>query len=186
MSNVSGKNWWHANQGKYPNSRDIDDLHPDFKDNVVRFVNVLKDGGANVTISSTRRNDIRAYLMHYSWLIANEDIDVKDVPSKAGVDITWDHGNEEASKSAAKEMVDLFNLAYRPSKTSNHIKGLAVDMSISWKGDLFLGPLQNGGFKGVLNGPKNGVKNRELHEIGEQFGVKKLLKDAPHWSFNGR
>lgn len=186
MSSLSGKDWWHANQARFPNSRDLDDLNPTFRDGVVRFIRLLREGGAAVVVSSTRRNAARAYLMHYSWCIWREELPAADVPPHKAVDIIWDHGNEEASRKAAREMVSLFNIAFKPSLTSNHIRGLAVDMRISWKGDLFLGPLPDGSFCGVAAGPRNGAKNHDLHGIGEMFGVKKLLKDPPHWSSNGR
>jgi hypothetical protein len=186
MSNLSGRAWWNANQARYPNSRDVNDLHADFRADVARFISVLRNAGARVRIRSTRRNAIRAYLMHYCWRIANRSIDPADVPARVGVDIQWDHGNDRLSRQAAREMVNLFGLVARPSLTSNHIRGRAIDMNIRWRGDLFLGPLPNGGFQGIIGGPRNGVRNRELHEIGELFGVRKLLGDPPHWSYNGR
>jgi hypothetical protein len=186
MSNLSGKDWWKKNQSNYPNSRDVNDLHSDFVDKVQKFISILRAGGAIVNVSSTKRNAIRAYLMHYSWCIANNEISPSDVPKMKGVDINWDHGNNDLSVSAAQEMVELFNLAYKPSLTSNHIKGLAIDMNISWKGDLFIGPLPNNEYRGILDGPKNGVNNRELHEVGELFEVYKMKKDPPHWSYNGK
>ncbi len=186
MTNLSGKEWWHSNEAKYPNSRDIADLAPEFQESVLRYIRVLREGGASVVVSSTRRNAIRAYLMHYSWCIAHEEVAAADVPGHKGVDIVWDHGNAEQSQKAASDMVALFNLAFKPSLTSNHISGLAIDMRIAWKGDLFLGPLPDGSFRGVNDGPRNGATNRELHEIGAAFGVRKLLRDPPHWSSNGR
>ena len=186
MSNLSGREWWIANQSRYPNSRDLNDLQADFGANVTRFVDTLREARATVNIRSTRRNPIRAYLMHYCWRVANGDLDPADVPTKTGVNIKWDHGNDRVSRNAAREMVRLFGLAFRPSLTSNHIRGKAIDMTIRWRGDLFLGPLPNGGFQGIVEGPRNGARNRELHEIGELYGVRKLLSDPPHWSHNGR
>jgi hypothetical protein len=186
MSNLSGKSWWRLNQGKYVNSRDVADLDPDFQEGVVQFIRLLRDAGANVAVSSTLRSPIRAYLMHYSWRIDRGDIDPADVPPKDGVSIEWDHGNEEASRQAAREMVQLFNLAYKPSLTSNHIKGKAIDMTITWTGDLSLGPLPDGSYRQIDDGPRNGALNRDLHEVGALYGVRKMLSDPPHWSYNGR
>ena len=186
MSNLSGTDWWRKNQAVYPNSKDMSDLAPGFQANVIRFMRLLTDGGARVSVTSTRRNAVRAYLMHYSWCIAHEEIAAAEVPSMAGVDITWDHGNAQASLVAAREMGNLFNLAYRPSLTSNHIRGLAVDLGIRWSGELFLGPLPDGSFRGIVDGRRTGADNRDLHAIGELYDVHKLLKDPPHWSHNGR
>jgi hypothetical protein len=185
-ADLSGKKWWKSNQSKFPNSNDIDALEPSFGESVRKFLNVLKESDVKVKIASTRRNEIRAYLMKYCWDIANDLISPEEVPKKAGVNIEWNHGEIKKSQDAAQEMVEMFNLVHRPSLGSNHIKGLAIDMTISWKKDLFLGKLPDGSFRGVSGGPKNGAKNKDLHEIGELFGVRKLLNDAPHWSYNGK
>lgn len=146
----------------------------------------MREASATVNIRSTRRNAIRAYLIHYCRRIANRDIEPVDVPKREGVDIQWNHGNVRLSRQAARKMVNLFGLACRPSLNSNHIRGKAIDMNIRWRKDLFLGPLPNGVFWGIVGGPRNGVHNRELHEVGESLGVLKLLGDPPHWSYNGR
>ena len=186
MSNLSGRAWWNANQARWPDSEDLDDLDSDWGDNVKKFIKIIKEAGAKVRIISTRRPRNRAYLMHYSWMIANGRIEPADVPKRAGINIQWDHGDDKISRKAAQEMFDCFGLAhYAAGKRSNHVKGKAIDMSITWTKDLFLGPLPNGEFRGVIGGPRDGVSNRELHEIGALFGVRKKLDDAPHWSHNG-
>lgn len=186
MAKLSGRDWWVANQGRFPNSSDVDDLRAGFAEDVKSFIRTLRAAGANVRVRSTRRDARRAYLMHYSWRIANGDIDAADVPKKVGVEIQWDHGDAKASRKAARQMVSLFGLAYRPSLRSNHIRGLAIDMSVRWRRDILLGPLPGGAFQGIVGGPRNGARNRELHAVGERFGVRKLLSDPPHWSRNGR
>ncbi len=185
MANLSGEDWWRKNQKKYPNSSSLDDLEPGFKSRLEPFIASLKEGGANVVVSSTRRNAIRAHLMHYSWRIAHGDVNPTDVPKKSGLDIEWDHGDDEKSRDAAMEMVKLFHMAHVASLTSNHIAGKAVDMTISWKGELVLtrpSPLM----ARIESSPRNG-DNRELQEIGASvFRVFKLRSDPPHWSHNGK
>ena len=89
------------------------------------------------------------------------------------------------ASQAALDMVKLFNLAYRPSLTSNHIRGKAIDMNISWKGTLEL--TQPAPLLARIEGRPRTEQNRELHQIGASvFGVRKLISDPPHWSFNGR
>jgi hypothetical protein len=182
---LSGKDWWHANQGKYPNSREVADLDPGFRTRVVDFIGALEGASAIVRVSSTRRNTSRAHLMHYSWKVAYGEIDPADVPQRAGVQIIWDHGDVDDSRKAAKEMVQLFGMAHIASLTSNHIKGKAIDMNIDWKGALVLtkpAPL----LARVETQPRTG-QNRELHRIAaEVYGVRKLVSDPPHWSFNGK
>jgi hypothetical protein len=109
ISNLSGKDWWHANQASYPNSREVDDLEPGFRSRVQDFIASLRHAGAAVVVNSTRRNAIRAHLMHYSWRIAYGDVEPKDVPKRGGLNIEWDHGDLEKSREAAKEMVNLLS-----------------------------------------------------------------------------
>jgi hypothetical protein len=184
-TDLSGKDWWHANQARFPNSIEIDALEPDFKSRVEDFIASLRQAGASVRIGSTRRNADRAYLMHYSWTIAHGEDEPKDVPARGGVGIVWDHGDISKSRAAALEMVQLFHLAYKPSLTSNHIKGKAIDMDISWSNDLVLtkpAPL----LANISTRPRSG-QNRELQDIAATtFRVYKLRSDPPHWSYNGR
>lgn len=184
-SNLSGKDWWRANQARYPNSQEVDDLEPGFRSNVEDFIGSLRHAGATVIVKSTRRNAIRAHLMHYSWEVAYGEIDPKDVPKRSGLDIEWDHGDIERSRKAAEEMVKLFGMVHVASLTSNHIRGKAIDMNISWKDTLVISrpaPL----LTRIESRPRTG-RNRELHGVGATvFGVKKLVSDPPHWSYNGR
>jgi len=183
-ANLSGGDWWHANQAKYPNSREVDDLEPGFRSRVEDFIGSLRDAGASVTVKSTLRNASRAHLMHYSWKLTYGEVDPADVPKRTGVDIEWDHGDEEKSRQAAKDMVNLFGMAHIAALSSNHIKGKAIDMTIAWKSTLVLtkpAPL----LTRIESRPRSG-QNKELHEVGATvFGVRKLVSDPPHWSYNG-
>ncbi len=184
-SNLSGTAWWRANQARYPNSREVDDLEPGFRSRVEDFIACLRQAGATVTVNSTLRHATRAHLMHYSWKVAYGELDPADVPRRSGVDIEWDHGDLETSRTAAEEMVNLFGMAHIAALTSNHIKGKAIDMNITWKDVLVLtrpAPL----LAKIESRPRTG-QNRELHEIGATvFGVRKLVSDPPHWSDNGK
>jgi peptidoglycan hydrolase-like protein with peptidoglycan-binding domain len=182
-ANLSGAIWWHANQARFPNSHSINDLASPFRENVQSFVNALTAGGASVSIGSTLRNKKRAYLMHYSWDIAKGLIDPAQVPVEPGVDITWNHGQLAASKAAAQAMMDLFDLAHRPSLTSLHISGLAIDMDITWSGTLNV--RNKNGNSVAIGSPRDGASNTALHSIGATYGVKKLASDPPHWSSTG-
>lgn len=185
-SNLSGAKWWNANQSKYRNRRGLEYLEGNFRDNASRFIGALRKAGAIVSVGSTRRHKIRAHLMHYSWQVSKGDVRASEVPAVANLVIEWDHSNEEESRKGAREMVRKFNMAHNASLTSNHIRGKAIDMTISWKGDLVLEipvlekPLL------IRTGPRTGAGNRDLHRAGRLFGIKKLVKDPPHWSHNGR
>ena len=58
-------------------------------------------------------------------------------------------------------------------------------MNITWKDVLVLSkpaPL----LTRIEGRPRTG-QNRQLHEAGATtFGVRKLVSDPPHWSYNGR
>lgn len=185
ITDLSGKSWWKANQAKYPNSRRIVDLDTGFRTKVTRFLRVLQVGGATVRVSSTRRNRIRAHLMHYSWRISHGSIHPTKVPRISGLRIDWDHGDVNKSRKAAREMVRLFRMAHIASTKSNHIYGKAIDMRITWRGNLQLRYPRSGWLWRISSKPRNG-NNKALHWIGGQYGVRKLVSDPPHWSHNGR
>lgn len=184
QASLSGAAWWNANQAKYPNSDQLVDLAAPFRDNAAAFINALKGAGAKVTVSATRRNRTRAHLMHYSWRVSRGEVAPKDVPAVAGLAIRWDHGDLAKSKKGAKEMSDLFGIAFQPSLTSLHIEGRAVDMTIGWTGTIQI--KDRTGKKWPLADPRTGDANTDLHKVGATYGVIKLLSDPPHWSDNGR
>jgi hypothetical protein len=180
---LSGVAWWHTNQRRFTNSNSVENLASPFREHVKSFLAALTAAGAAVTVSATRRHPSRAYLMRYSWDISHSLIAASKVPTQPGCDIIWDHGNTAKSKSAAREMVSLFQIVYRPSLTSRHIQGLAIDMDIVWTGAIII---KNGkGQKVQLGAPQDGATNPVLHAVGASYGVYKLLTDAPHWSSDG-
>jgi hypothetical protein len=180
---LSGAAWWHANQQNFPNSSSLLDLNPPFRDRATAFVKALQAARASVSVTSTLRHPIRAYLMHYSWTVAHRLDAPASVPAKAGCVIVWDHGNLAQSRAAAQEMVDLFGMAFIAALTSRHIEGHAVDMNISWNGTLSIKDAS--GAIHALGAPRNGVANSGLHAAGKSFGVHKLSTDPPHWSIDG-
>jgi hypothetical protein len=185
----SGKSWvtWADDCAK--NSSSVDDLIEPFKPHVKAFIKALKDAGAKVTVSATLRAAKRAYLFHWSWMIALGKCKPSEARSMAGVDIEWDHGDVAQSKAGAKEMVDGFKLAVPPLSTvapalsSNHIVGKAIDMDITWAGDLKV--KKKDGTMVSIQYMSNPNLNTKLHAVGESYGVTKLKTDAPHWSSNG-
>jgi hypothetical protein len=180
--NLSGAAWWQANQANFPNSSSVATLDPAFRPKVEAFLAALNAASAHVTVSATRRNKARAYLMHFSWDIAKGLAAPSAVPAEPGVTIKWDHGNLAQSKAAAQEMVDLFGIAFRPSLTSLHIVGQAIDMTISWSGTLQI--KNKSGATVSVGSPHDGM-NPILHQVGQSYGVIKLLSDPPHWSSTG-
>lgn len=177
----SGSAW----VARFPTSRSIDDLEQPFRTKVESFVGALAAAGASVHIFATRRPPERAYLMRYAWDVSRARIAPADVPAMPGVDIEWDHGDDAASRAAAAEMVEAFWLAHRPSLSSRHIEGLAIDMHVTWTGTLSIVDAK-GRTRKIGSTPRNGAENRALHAVGASYGVRKLVSDAPHWSSDGR
>lgn len=190
VSSYSGKAWvdWANIHAK--NSTSLDDLADNFKPLVNAFIDALEDAGAEVSISATRRDAKRAYLFHWAWLIALEKIKPAHAEKLLGVPIIWDHGNQEESVDGAAEMVHGFHLAVPPKSkvapalSSNHIRGLAVDMDITWDGNLEVKTKEGK----IVSIPfmKDANRNSKLHLVGASYGVKKLVTDEPHWSIDGR
>ena len=172
------------------NSLKIDDIEVNFKPKVEAFIKALQDGGATVKVKATKRNKKRAYLFHWSWKISLGKCKAADATILAGVDIDWVHADDAKSKAAAKELVTGFGLAtppksvFAPSITSNHIKGKAIDMDITWEGTIKV--KQKDGTETSVDFNSDVKLNTTLHSIGASYGVKKLLKDAPHWSSDGK
>jgi hypothetical protein len=167
----------------------VDDLAEPFQSGVRSFIRALEDAGASVAIHATRRCPKRAYLFHWSWKLALGRADARDVPGHPEVPIEWDHGHADQSARAAREMVEGFELAlpprtaHAPALQSNHIAGLAIDMSIRWQGVLWV-PAQDGNPR-ELPFLREVSENTALHALGATYGVHKLVSDASHWSHDG-
>ncbi|MCY1555605.1 hypothetical protein D9M68_922820 [compost metagenome] len=103
----------------------------------------------------------------------------------AGVDIEWDHGDEATSQKAAKAMVAGYNIVKEPSLTSRHSQKKAIDMTISWTGDLTI-KNKDGTEVAISTEPLNG-ENDDLIAVGKTYSVIKATfsGDPPHWSTDG-
>ena len=183
---LSGAQW----AKRFSGSNDTKDLRGAFRGAVDDFICAMIEAGIKVTIDATYRPAKRAYLMHWSWRIAKDDMDPAKVPAMSGVGIEWAHPDKVESLRAAQAMVDAFSirrLRTRPALRSQHNLGLAIDMAISWSGTTSVMDA-NGNLVQIKTVPCNGM-NRQLIAIGASYGVKKYLggnKDVPHWSNDGR
>ena len=181
----SGVQW----VSRFPTSKSTATLAADFRPRCEAFLKALRDAGASVTINATLRPPERAYLMHFSFLINAGEIRPKDVPPKDGVNIDWVHKRPNgtidlsASVAAAATMVDRYGIAHRPSLSSLHILGQAIDMNVSWSGGLAI-RRKNGTVTNITSLPRTGL-NHDLWGVGATYGVHKLATDKPHWSING-
>jgi len=182
---LSGKDWVE----KFPTSVSVDDLDPPFRNNVKKFLAALSAAGANLVIRATYRPKERAYLMHYAFRIAREGLSPVGIPTRVNVDIEWAHTDTAgkvdliASRNAAEEMVDAYGIAYRPALRSNHTLRLAIDVTISWEGDLKVFDAR--GKAATIGSPRTG-QNSALIKVGASYKVIKLISDPPHWSVDGK
>lgn len=162
---------------EFPTSTSLDDLVEPFRDSVKQFVEALRSAGAGVIVSATLRPRERAYLMHWCCQVADGYLPAS-VPPMAGVDIDWTHGDDLGfAVQACRAMRYKYNIVHAPALDSNHVRGLAIDMTVSWRG-------------GIVVRDAHGVDHfcREQHDlwsIGATYGVRKLPSDPPHWSQNG-
>ncbi|MEQ1565376.1 MAG: hypothetical protein ABMA64_07040 [Myxococcota bacterium] len=140
----------------YPTSRSVEDLAEPFRGCVSAFLLALRARGATVRISATRRPRERALLMRVAWDVAHGLVEPEEAP-ETPVPVSW-------TREGARSMVAAYKLVHRPSLSSRHITGTAIDMTISgWPGT-----------------------EAELHAMGALHGVRKLVSDPPHWSIDGR
>ena len=176
----------------FPGSSQVNDLEPSFGAKTQKFIDAINNAGGKVDITSTKRPPERAYMMHWAWRIVNENYDASKVPPIKGAGnwcIDWWHGDQATSKAAAQEMVDGFaiqNLNTRPSLTSHHIRGVAIDMKISWPGDLTI-EKADGTPVTITTTPRDAT-NKELIAVGQTYGVihfKNIMADKVHWSIDG-
>jgi hypothetical protein len=58
--------------------------------------------GATVSIGTTTRSDKRAYLFHWCWKIGLGKAKASEATAMPGVDIEWDHGDEQRARRARR------------------------------------------------------------------------------------
>ena len=174
MTEPSGRAWC----ARFPTSTSINDLDPRFAERVASFLHALNNAGAHVDVSATYRPAERAYLMHWCCMIGAAAQDPAHVPPMAGVDIDWGHGGDrDAARSAAREMMAGYKIAYPAALVSRHTQRRAIDMTIRWKGVIHVIDA-----RGIVHAC---TEQEDLWPIGASYGVIKLASDAPHWSDDG-
>lgn len=183
---LSGPQW----VNKFPGSRNPADCVQPFRSGLMSFLSALKDANISVGISATFRPPERAYLMHWSWRIAKNEVLAQSVPPMAGVAIDWVHRDaagqpdDPKSRSAASQMVAGYGIVARPALTSRHTQGRAIDMDISWQGNVRVKNM-DGSIRDIASPPRDGT-NADLQQVGATYGViKATFDDPPHWSDDG-
>lgn len=182
----SGAQW----VARFPDDAKTSALAGAFRPGCEAFIAAMRAANANVAISSTRRPAERAWLMHFSWRVHKQILNPQNVPVNPNVNIEWVHRDTSgaidlrASRKAATEMVNGYDIAFQPALKSRHVDGLAIDMTISWTGKLAI-KNKSGVLTTISSSPRNGF-NIDLRKVGKGFGVTKHPTDPPHWSTDGR
>ncbi|WP_428263173.1 pesticin C-terminus-like muramidase [Haliangium sp.] len=184
----SGAEWVGiANANGWVNDTSFSSLDSSWGPRAEAFVTGLRAAGASVTVSAGLRHPKRAFLMHYAWGVAHGQY----TPAQAntacrgqGINIEWDHGNAAASRTAAQALVSAFHLVRQASITSNHIRGLAIDITIS---NLPGSITMNGRTYTTRAGASGTAAAESVAPIGRDMGVIWFgAGDRVHWSHNGR
>jgi len=184
---LSGAQW--AN--RFPGSASTNDLVSPFKENVNAFIAALKAAGASVRISATYRPKERAYLMHWAHKIGRNGTSSTKAPLMDGVNIEWTHPTDAESVRASLDMVNAYGIGVLsadtpPALETLHTSRQAIDMSISWNGELSIADV-NGETTKITTEPRTGM-NAQLKIVGASYGVIKFVggeRDRPHWSMTG-
>lgn len=198
----SGKDW----MNRFPSSTELTKLDDTFCKSVQKFIDAFP-AGHKPHISETRRPLQQQHLIYWAWLIANGDPTgnppvpplnptLTNPPPMAGVDICWVHRNAKgeidiaASRAAAREMVKGY--VCKPADprgtgehAPRHTVGRAIDMTISWTGDLVLDGEK---IPGGTGDPTKDAWNPKLVKLAkEKYGLTKgrVSTDWPHWSDDG-
>jgi hypothetical protein len=183
---LSGPSW------VTPPDRNTSSLTPTFQTACDEFISAIRNAGGDVDIAATYRTKERAYLMHYAWDISKNNIDPESVPSMKGVNIEWVHRDAngqkdlDQSKSMAAQMVKMYAMAAQAKLDTRHTERRAIDMTISWTGDLVI-ENKDKTIVTITSEPKSGM-NSDLIAVGETYGVIKanFKGDPPHWSDDGK
>jgi hypothetical protein len=197
-SELSGSSW----ASKFPDSKSVSDLAPTFGKDVTAFIAAMKHAGVTVRTLSTLRPPERAYLMHYSWLVAKRKLSPLKVPNFAGskkhppVGICWVHATAHgASKpesiAAAGKLATALGVASMsaaPVLTSPQTEGQAIVMSTTWSSRKITIKNASGHSVVIRTGPRNGL-NAKLITVGATYGVihfRPASKAMNDWSVNGQ
>jgi hypothetical protein len=194
---LSGPSW----AGRFLDSRLVGALSGTFRKDVSAFVAAMRHAGVKVRPISTLRPTERAFLMHYSWLVANRKLSPLKVPHfhadrhHKPVSICWVHlgahgANLRASVTAARKLAAALGVASMhaaPPLTSLRTEGLAIVMSTAWTSRKITITNAAGQAVTIRSTPHNGL-NKGLIAVGATYGVIHFLnpkRAMDDWSVNG-
>ncbi len=197
---LSGVAW----NARWPGGdRSIGDLNAQFRPRVEVFVAAMAQAGITVQPQSTLRSPERAYLMHFSYLVAKGLLAPQDVPAYVPIagetapGVCWLHrtatgaADPKASVTAAAQLLSALgvdtSLRTPPALRSRHITGDAVDMQLSWSAPAVTVEDATGRMVKITSKPHDGT-NPDLIAVGAGYGVdhfSPVSVDRNHWSSDG-
>lgn len=194
---MSGPSW----AGRFPDSRSVGALTGAFRKDVSAFIAAMRHAGITVRPISTLRPAERAFLMHYSWLIAKRKLSVLHVPRFRAdkhhrpVSICWVHvgahgANLRASVAAARKLAAALGVGSRrsaPPLTSLRTEGESIAMATTWTARSITIINAAGQRVRIHSTPHDGL-NKVLIAVGATYGVIHFLNAAQAmnvWSVNG-
>jgi hypothetical protein len=197
-SQLSGPSW----ASKFPDSKSVSDLASAFGKDVSAFAAAMKHSRITVRTLSTLRPPERAYLMHYSWLVAKRKLSPLKVPGFAGskkhppVGICWVHAtahgpSKPESIAAAGKLAAALGVASMrtaPELTSLRTEGQAIVMSTTWSSRKITIKNASGHSVVIRTGPRDGL-NAKLIAVGATYGVihfRPVGQARNDWSVNGQ
>lgn len=129
--------------------------------------------------------------MHWAHKIARNGTPSTKAPPMDGVGIEWTHPTDAESVQAALDMVNAYGIGVLSANTppaleTLHTSRQAIDMSISWIGELNIADADGETIK-ITTEPRTGM-NIQLQTVGASYGVIKFVggeRDKPHWSVTG-
>jgi hypothetical protein len=197
-SQLSGPSW----ATRFGDSKSVSDLAPAFGKDVTAFVTAMKRASITVRTLRTLRPPERAYLMHYSWLVAKRKLSPLKVPAFAGskkhppVGICWVHAtahgaSKPASIAAAGKLAAALGVASMPTAPLLSSAGTLAEsivMSTTWTRSKITIHNASGHAVVIRSGPRNGL-NAKLIAVGATYGVihfRPARKARNDWSVNGQ
>ena len=169
---------WAERAAAFADSRVPADLAPLFAVRAGRFLDALARAGAQVRISATRRDPVRAWLKRNASAVARGLIAPGDVPPEPRAPVIWHHGDLDRSRTAAAEMAKRFGSEPSCSEGAPHFDGHVISMTVEWSGPIDL--IDGHGAVHALDQPRDGTRNTELHVVGRSYGVSKS-SDGADW-----
>jgi phosphatidylserine/phosphatidylglycerophosphate/cardiolipin synthase-like enzyme len=169
---------------RFPGSVSLDDLVEPFRSRVSEFLAALTAAGLPYKIFQTWRPKQRAYLMAWSYRIARQNRDPREIDTFLDdVPISWVHYDADgdpdlaASKLAAEAMVAQYGIGPSgASENSRHVGGTAIDLRVDISTPKVVA--MKSGTHLLID------SEARLTRVGRSYNIRRL-GESNHWSLSG-